>query len=147
MEFGLAMAPGVSFIGHAPLDDVEDLYRSVRHSEMVQDNGLWRPTSQAFGDRRLRTSVDIAFLAGNDPSRSRKAPVNGQSQWVVGLKVGQARSAGSAFEMIDGVDVVPAPLDGNPAHAEIVLTPEHEKAHRRLRGYFAKVSMVVLAAE
>lgn len=58
-----------------PVDDVETLYRRIRHVEglfVVQADRTVRVSSAAFSDPLFRPSVDRAELFHNDPKKARR---------------------------------------------------------------------------
>jgi hypothetical protein len=59
-----------------PVDDVEILYRRIRHVEglyVVQADRTVKVSSAAFSDPNFRPSVDRAELYRNNPKKSRVA--------------------------------------------------------------------------
>lgn len=112
------------------VDDTEDLYRRIlfgtNHYIVVQ--GRARLTSQAFADRKAKPSVDRVILRGNDPTGTQ----DGERNAVVCLETRAVRAIADVVRADKNgqplerhlVDVVPAPVPGNDAHAEIVCAPE-----------------------
>lgn len=112
------------------VDDSEDLYRRVlfgaNHYKI--DQGRARLTSQAFADRAAKPSVDRAILLRNDPTRTQ----DGEKNAVVRLETQAVRAIADVVKSDKKgqpiekhlVDVVPAPLPDNDAHAEVVCAPE-----------------------
>lgn len=132
----------MSYEAEDSVDDGEDLYRSIRHQDMMAVEGNWKISSQGFTDSNLETSVDLASIRDNNPVKSQMAPVDGESQWVVCLKASDCRSASKQYPML--VDIVYRPLPDNDAHSEIVIDPAKDVLHRKLRRYLAKKAVVVL---
>lgn len=115
------------------LDD-ETLYRSVpigQNLYRTDPDGRWRLSSQAFNDRTREPSVDRATLCGDDPTRSQFRSTDG----VVKVYAKEVRSisgisgsgGGAARRTVTyDIDVVPAPLAENPAHAVIKPSPAYK---------------------
>ncbi len=119
-----------------PVDDVETLYRRIRHVEglyVVQTDGAVKVSSAAFSDPLFRPSVDRAELFHNDPKKAQRDPSDG----VVSIVACDVRSIDTVVQN-DGkgnllqtfrVDVEHVPilnhptLPDNPAHAEIYMNP------------------------
>ena len=115
-----------------PVDDVEILYRRIRHVEglyVVQVDGSVKVSSAAFSDPLFRPSVDRSELFHNDPKKTQRDPSDG----VVSIVAGDVRSidtivqnnkVGKIIQTFD-VDIEHVPilnhptLPNNPAHAEI----------------------------
>jgi hypothetical protein len=112
--------------------DSEILYRRIPFGIQAavyysrQPDGTVRVSSSAFGDRTRRVSVDRALLCAFDPSHTQRTTEDG----VVSLPVGEIRNnsvstytKGGEPSVIHLLDVEPAPLVENQAHAEIVANP------------------------
>ncbi|SRR6266851_9583878 len=118
--------------------DDEILYRRIlagRKLYKFRTDGTIEISSQAFSDRELRVSVDRAKLCGNNP----KYTLGDKPGGVVGLVARDVRNLdnlarndqrGDILQRFR-VDVEPAPLPGNDAHAEIYAIPEFIEADRR----------------
>jgi hypothetical protein len=106
--------------------DDEQIYRRVpiRFVQVLPD-GMLRATSQAFADRAFEISVDRARLCSNGPRDTQRDPSDG----VLGLVVGvvraplEQRDAKGGVVATCNIDVLPAPLLENAAHALIVIMP------------------------
>lgn len=92
-----------------------------------QADGTIRVSSSAFGDRNRRISVDRALLCESDPKHAQISSADG----VVSLLAGEIRkdsvatfTKGGELSVVHLLDVEPAPLVENLAHAEIVANPE-----------------------
>jgi|SRR5579883_1192476 len=126
------------------IQDEELLYRRIsagRGLYAFGEEGTIEISSAAFSDREFRISMDRAKLCGNDPGYT----LRGEKGGVVGLFVGEIRNIeglarndqkGRAIQQFS-IDVKPAPLENNPAHAEIyALLPfthaDRKAAFRRL---------------
>ena len=130
--------------------DEEKLYRRVRRNSdafQVLQDGKYRVTSQAFGDRKaMQPLVDRAILRGNDPKNSRID----LDDYVLSLFAGSVRSEVSVARMRDGVmqscvvDVVADPMLENPSHAVITAVPTFEitedKLFKRLKQALAALA-------
>jgi hypothetical protein len=106
--------------------DDEQLYRRVpiRFIQGLPD-GTLRATSQAFADRTFETSVDRARFCPNGPRDTRRDPTDGVLSLLAGAvrtPLEQRDAKGSVIGSCD-IDVLPAPLPENAAHAVIVITP------------------------
>src|ERR1043166_8799966 len=105
--------------------DDEWLYRSVRREHLISENGVLRATSEAFGDRSQRVSVDRAALVDHDPRRSRKS----ETDAIAGLLTARVRGSlprrdAQGQEIgVYVIDIIPEPLPENPAHAVIYADP------------------------
>jgi hypothetical protein len=129
--------------------DQEWLYRSVRQSEIIYENGHPRPSSQAFADRTQQVSVDRALLIDNDPRRTQKS----ETDAVVSLLAAEVRGIHTLIRRdaqgnktgVYAIDVRPDPLPDNPAHALIVADPEFasSKHFRKLRESLARLAQIV----
>lgn len=112
--------------------DNELLYRAVRNSDLKKDTGgqIIGFGSQSFSDRIMQPSVDRAHMVGFDPQHSLE--MQPQSAGVVSVVASDVRHI-SPLSVMDkdrnpigqkyDVDIKPAPLDENPAHAVIYLAP------------------------
>lgn len=129
--------------------DDELLYRRIPSNPlcfMRESDGTIRISSAAFNDRQQRISVDRARLCNHQPAWTKN---NDPAAGVVSLVAQHIRTIsdiitydkrGSLVQK-HMIDVVPAPLDENVAHAEIVVEPEAgEKAFRRLRKQLAQLA-------
>ena len=112
------------------VDDSENLYRRVLFgaNHYTIDRGLARLGSQAFADRSGRPSVDRAILCGHDPTYTQGGEKNAvvclEARAIRGIvDVVKADKKGNLIER-HLVDVIPAPIATNLAHAEIVCDPE-----------------------
>lgn len=117
------------------VEDEELLYRRVKNDPQFfsVSNGVLRLSSCAFNDPGMsgpnrRPSVDRATLLDFDASRAKTVDTQG----VVGLVTADVRAIG-AIEKKDAagqvteihkVDVVPDPIEGNPAHALVIVAPD-----------------------
>ncbi len=126
------------------VDDDEILYRRLPPGldlYQIADDGTIKISSLAFSSRDYRISVDRAKLCDNDP----RYTLDKRGGGVVSLVAGEIRNIiGIARKDSNGditqqfkIDVEPAPLPENPAHAEIYAIPGFEyngsKAFRKLR--------------
>jgi hypothetical protein len=116
-------------VGGDRVDDDETLYRSVVPELWKQRNdGEFYLSSQAFADRNRRPSVDRAKLCGHDPSYTQFRP----SDFVCSLIAEDVRAISTVVkhdkkgvpQVRHNIDVEPAPLSHNGAHAEIYAIPE-----------------------
>jgi len=133
------------------IPDDEAVYRRLqkdrKHYHILED-GSARLTSQAFADRYMQPSVDRSSLCGSDPNYS----INDQTDCVVSLVTGDVRGVASVVkhEKVEGeqvintysIDVHSAPLDENPAHAEVRAAPKisSKSVFRRLRESLARLA-------
>lgn len=109
--------------------DGEVLYRRVprQYYTVAPDNTL-KVTSQAFAERNQRPSVNRADLCNHDPVPMCNGPTDG----VVSIVTKDVRDTDTVVQndargrpiQIYYVDVDPAPLADNPAHAEIYVQPQ-----------------------
>lgn len=130
------------------VDDDEKLYRRVPNHPgniVPLENGEYRVSSAAFGDRQMKPSVDRAKLRNNDPRNSQDSPTD----YVAGLVAHDVRNKIDVPRNINGkqerchVDVIPDPikdhpdLPDNPAHALICavpdLSPDEKAVFRKLK--------------
>jgi hypothetical protein len=138
-----------------PVDDVETLYRRIRHIEglyVVQADGTVRVSSAAFSDPLFRPSVDRAKFLHNDPKKAQRDPSDG----VVSIVARNVRSidtvvqndkAGKIIQTFD-VDIEHVPvldhptLPDNPAHAEIYTNPHcpNKSVFRKLAERLAQLA-------
>ncbi len=138
-----------------PVDDVEILYRRIRHVEglyVVQADGTAKVSSAAFSDPNFRPSVDRAELFHNDPTKTQRDPSDG----VVSIVAGNVRSidtvvqndkAGKIIQTFD-VDIEHVPIlnhptmPDNPAHAEICMIPScpNKSVFRKLSERLAQLA-------
>jgi hypothetical protein len=123
----VALADGVD--AGDRVDDDEALYRSVERTLWKQkNNGEFYLSSQAFADRNRRPSVDCAKLCDHDPSYTQFRP----SDYVCSLVAEDVRAIATVVkydkkgvpQVWHNIDVEPAPLPDNIAHAEIYAVPE-----------------------
>lgn len=110
--------------------DDEHLYRRIpadRKLYKQKADGTLEISSLAFSDRAYRVSVDRAILCNNDP----KHTLGTESGGVVSLLAREIRNVddltrndqkGNATQKFK-IDIAPAPLSDNPAHAEIYAIP------------------------
>lgn len=124
--------------------DNEVLYRRVpdQKGNYVPENGSYRVSSAAFGDRSMQPSVDRATLRENDPKKCRWH----LTDFVASLVAHEVRNISTIPKTID---VVPDPIENhpkfpdNPAHALITADPEflpNEKTtFRKLRQALARL--------
>ena len=110
--------------------DVELLYRRVpdraENFPIDAPSGIRRLSSTAFSDRYFHPSVDRADLCEHKPAHVQSDPTDG----VVSLCVHQIRTIEAVRNDANGrevqryiADVEPNPLNGNKAHAEILVNP------------------------
>lgn len=108
--------------------DAELLFRAVRD---IGENFQWRdgkllPTSQAFTHISCKASVDRADLCGRDAAYTQRDITDG----VLSMVAGEIRGLGFQHEppkqpiRTYETDVVPDPVEGNPAHAVVVARPD-----------------------
>ena len=122
------------------VDDSEVLYRRLaasRNLYTVKDDGTVEIHSTAFGDRDFKISVDRAKLCNNDPRHTMGSEsgivaclVTEQVRDIKNLTCGETKDDSQVFR----IEVKPAPLPHNPAHAEIYGIPDFatKSAFRRL---------------
>jgi len=130
---------------HRVLDD-ELLYRLVPDrcgNYELEDNGMYRVTSAAFGDGPTeregprQPSVYRAKLCDFEPKSIRRD----STEFVVSLTAEQVRRIGATQDR-DKVDVVPDTKD-HPAHALVVSDPAYmdkDPKFRKLRKQLAKAA-------
>ena len=112
------------------VSDEEVLYRCVRREYIMVEDGRLRLGSLAFTDPRFRPSVDRAKLRNHDPQRTQVDSTDG----VVSLIAADIRNISDISQRTDrgdivqryAIDVEPAPLTENAAHAEVHGVPEFE---------------------
>ena len=129
----------------------EILFRSVsleRKQCVLDENGSWRLSSQAFSDRTMKPSVDRSLLCNADPSYAQKSPKDGVVS-VIAIEVREIknfpRKDEKGKDLINEVgvvlnhafDVVPDPITTPPenlAHALIITSPDYSSpnAFKRL---------------
>src|SRR5579884_1015647 len=118
--------------------DDELLYRRIpagRKLYKYRIDGTIEISSQAFSDRQFRVSVDRAALWGNNPRHTLGNVPGG----VVGLVCREVRGLDDLArndqrgEIIQrfSIDVEPAPLPDNLAHAEIYAIPPFTDADKK----------------
>ena len=136
--------------------DDEVLYRSVRgkleDGEYFFDRGKLRIRPAAFRDRYKKPSVDRAKLKGFDPYLSRLDKTDG----VVSLIVSGVRSIREVKTEIKDEDVVVHtvnivydPTPTNPAHSQIVVSPEFFGSKNKQKNVFKllQIALATLATE
>ena len=109
--------------------DNEELYRSVRgrleDEEYIFNHGKLRILPKAFRDRHRKPSVDRAILREH-PSLSRLNETDGIVSLIAreirALKAVETKTHDN--EVLHAVDVVYDPKQENPAHSQIIVTPE-----------------------
>lgn len=117
------------------VDDSEILYRRIPFGTsgyLPDAEGPIRLSKSAFSDRGRRISVDRALLTVQGAASTQGDPRNG----VVSLLTAKVRAEPVRVMDSKGIhvasqhllDVLAAPLEENPAHAEIVAVPELSKA-------------------
>lgn len=103
-----------------PVLDDELLYRSILFDEVTFSQGILHISSEAFGDRQCRVSVDRATFRSPQETQKR------DSDYVAGLIAGEIRAQRYGDKQY-GMDVLPDPWPatdpGNPAHAVVVPDP------------------------
>ena len=133
------------------IKDDEVLYRSVRgkleDGEYFFDRGKLRIRPAAFRDRYKKPSVDRAELKGLDPRLSRFNKTDG----VVSLIAGDVRSIREVKTeikdedvVVHTVDVIYDPTPTNPAHSQIVVSPEFFGSKNKQKNVF-KLLQIALA--
>lgn len=134
------------------LPDEETVYRSIldNHSHYsFNKDGSLRISSQAFADRNKKPSVDIASKKNFHPSLSKLNSTDG----IIDFYCSEIRNRVGKLEQSDNkgkvsfyylIDIIPRPLEDNPAHAQIEPNPEYQSKSR-----FRKVqeSLARLATE
>ena len=135
--------------------DEEELYRSVRPSEIIRDEEghPQRASSQAFADRQQEVSVDRARLCDHAPRRARKS----ETDAVVVLLAGEVRRIRTLIQREEqgreiglySIDLRPDPLPDNPAHALIVADPRFatRSLFKRLQERLALIAQFILLPE
>lgn len=121
------------------IEDEELLYRRV-----LPDHVDWKShppelTSEAFGDRGYRVSVDRAELCGHNPVHTQDGKANYVCCLVTlairKIDVVVRRDQNGEVSVKHNIDVEAVPLRDNDAHAEIFGQPHlsNDKVFRRLR--------------
>jgi hypothetical protein len=137
------------------IDNDEILYRRIpawcEKSYEIQEDGTIKIDRSAFFDRGMKISVDRAKLCNNNP----RYTLGNQVGVVVSLVAGQVRKADEEEDLTRNdskgnpiqfrIDIEPAPLPTNPAHAQIFSIPEFVKADngktfRKLTRYLARLA-------
>jgi hypothetical protein len=132
------MAHHINFTSDRVGDD-ETLFRCVffgKKHYRIEPNGVLRISSQAFADRNREPSVDRALLCSNDPTWTQKSSGGNENDGVVSLVADEVReipvssanpdaASGEPKAVEYNIDVVPAPLQGNHAHAVVRPTPTY----------------------
>lgn len=122
--------------------DNETLFRRVRYDSVSYERGVLRLSSQAFADKGLKPSVNLASLSP-DPSKTRMDEYDGVAQ-LVAIEVRSIDSviknpaAPVADQVAYKLDVVARPIyacnetqeDENLAHAQIESDPLLENRSR-----------------
>ena len=131
---------------HAPVQDEETLYRRVLNGQDYYQcdiaTGEYRVTSSAFSDRHhWQPSVDRACLCGFNPRHTQQNPEN----FVARLLCKQVRAINFNRANSGGVDVHPAPEEGNFAHTLIIVQPDwdqltEDKAYKRFKQALARLA-------
>ena len=108
-----------------PVRGDETLYRAMLNTEKIvrytYSEGQYKITSQAFFDRSLQPSVGRAELTKCDPALFLSRSNLDEKSGVVSL------NAGVVCEIdleLHTVKVKPAPEDGDPGHAKIIMIPK-----------------------
>lgn len=121
------------------LRDEEKLYRSVRgeieyDEYSVNDAGEYIIQPAAFRDRNKQPSVDRAELRNFNPSLSKLGDTDG----IVSLITGEVRRLPqNDIELTDHtIDVIYMPTMENPAHSQIIMTPNSSISKTRERKAF-----------
>lgn len=102
--------------------------------------------SEGFSTSDFRISVDRATICGYDPTHTQGDNANSVCCFVTidirNIAAVVQNDARGNPEVTYKVDVEPAPLSGNDAHAEIFGFPDisHEKVFRRLRHALRELS-------
>jgi hypothetical protein len=129
----------------------EELYRRVPRTAgpadcyKVEPDGKVRFTVAAFLDRAKRPSVDRAALRNHNPHPTRASKEDGITSLIAGAvrKIGVIEKKDDKGKVLSehAVDVVAAPVEGNNAHAEIILSPEvGGKAFERLKEALSRLA-------
>ena len=115
--------------GQDRVEDGEELYRRVRDQtpagQLCFQNIAGRVvfSQAAFNDPQKRPSVDRAKLSGNNPHHARVSRDDG----IVALQADAIRQIAlnrhGQAQTMHSVNVIPNPVEGNPAHAVIVTDP------------------------
>ncbi len=132
------------------LQDDEVLYRSVRgelnNEYSYDDTNKLIISSQAFGDRNKKPSVDRAKLRAYDPSLSKLSDTDG----IISLMTGEVRAIGKVKTknqnvdvIVHAVDVVYAPTPENPAHSQITVNPEFFGSRNKQRNAFKLLQLAL----
>jgi hypothetical protein len=120
------------------VQDTEVLYRRIpadRDLYTLREDGSIEVHSSAFSDREFRISVDRAKLCGYNP----RYTLRGEKGGVVSLLArdvcnteGLTRNdqQGRAIQHF-AIEIDPAPLENNSAHAEIYAIPPFTRADRK----------------
>lgn len=137
----------------ADIPDVETLYRRVlpERRQVTRDpDGRLRVSSSAFDDREMKPSVDRESHCTGGPAWTQQVTDNG----VLSLNTGAVRAIDTVVQrdakgrLVEQhkIDVEPAPLPDNPAHCQIVASPEYrsDSAFRKLRERLALMALPVI---
>jgi hypothetical protein len=120
------------------IDNDEILYRRIpacRNDYTIKNDESIEISRFAFLDREMKISVDRAKLCNNNP----RYTLGNEVGVVVSLVAGQVRniedvtrndSKGRVTKRFK-IDIEPAPLPSNPAHAQIFSVPEFVKADNK----------------
>jgi hypothetical protein len=134
--------------------DAELLYRRIPSRQRVvvplyeyRDDGTIRIYSTAFSNRDFRISVDRAKLRNYDPREVQEDENDGVVSLLardVRSIVGLVRKTPGGNECQFKIDVEPAPLPDNNAHAEISAIPgfdqDCKKFFRRLCEHLVQIA-------
>ena len=134
------------------VDNDEVLYRRVANKlnyYEIKNDGTIEISRLAFSDREMKIPVDRAKLCNNNP----RYTLGNEAGVVVSLVAGRIRnindlarkdSKGRPIQHFT-IDIEPAPLPTNPAHAQIFSIPEFVKADnktafRQLTRYLSRLA-------
>lgn len=108
-----------------PVRDDETLYRAMLNTEKIirytYSGGQYEITSQAFSEPNRRPSVGRAEFTECDPALFLSCSNLDKKSGVVSLNAGVVCDIDLELHT---VKVKPAPKDGDPGHAEIIMIPK-----------------------
>ncbi len=113
--------------------DEEVLYRSIPYDKRdyyTTKEGELKISSQAFGDRSMKPSVDRADLCDNNPKYTQIDPKDGivslicQNVRLIDLTQKDEKGKQELYKY--KIDVIPRPEYENIAHAQVEPSPEYK---------------------
>lgn len=139
----MAEVLGDSFGDDERVADDEKLLRSIeKGTEATFTDGKWKPPGAAFLDRYKQPSVDRKRLI-EDLLHARRSPGAGIAELTAACVRGIDKVSSSTEAIV--VDVIPAPLPENVAHALVVSKRQasSDGEFKRLRAALARCSEIV----